>query len=273
MKKLRSIRIVLALAFFLGITALFADPTRTVFDWLGWMADLQFWPSCLALSLVALLVIVITLVLGRVYCSIICPLGIMQDFAIRIRGLFARGGFAVGVNGPNRRQNVIRALIAAAFFSGGFLGLHFAWLDPYAIYGRLASVSVAPLGRFVNNQVAVWSERHGYYLAIMMENVLPPMAFIVFAVSLAALVFALAAWKGRFWCNVICPVGAVLGLLAKFAWLRPRIDGNSCIGCKKCERRCKGRCIDVAEKNIDASRCVACYDCSAVCPKGAIKWK
>ena len=273
MKRLRLVRIFFALAFFLGITALFADPTRTAFSWFGWMADLQLWPACLALSLIALLVAVFTLVFGRVYCSVVCPLGVMQDLAIRIRGIFARRGFAVGVNGFSKPQAILRALIAAVFFSGGFLGLHFAWLDPYAIYGRLASVTVAPLGRFVNNQAAIWSEKHGTYLAMTMENVLPPTAFIVFAASLAALVFALAVWKGRFWCNVVCPVGAVLGLLARFAWLRPRIDEKSCVGCKMCERRCKGRCIDIASKKIDASRCVACYDCSAVCPKEAVKWK
>jgi len=179
----------------------------------------------------------------------------------------------VGVNSPSRKLAVVRALVAAVFFSGGFLGLHFAWLEPYAIYSRLASVTAAPLGRFVNNQLAAWAERHGSYIAIAVENALPPTAFIVFAVSLAALVFVLAAWKGRAWCNVVCPVGAVLGLLSRFAFFKPRIDAAACVKCKMCERRCKGRCIDVAAGKIDATRCVACYDCSAACPKGAIKWR
>lgn len=273
MKKLRIISIASALVFFSGITALFADPSRTLHGLLGWMAGLQFWPACLALSLAALAIAVFTLVFGRVYCSVICPLGVMQDFAIRLRGLFIRSGFPVDVNAPNRVKTVIRALIAAVFFSGGFLGLHFGWLEPYAIYGRLASVTVAPLGRFANNQLAVWAENNGSYIAVAVENTVPPVAFIVFAASVAGLVFALAVWKGRIWCNLVCPVGAVLGLLSKFAFFRPKIVSSKCISCKMCERRCKGRCIDVASGKIDASGCVACYDCSAVCPKGAITWK
>lgn len=273
MKTLRIIRVLLALFFFFGITALFADPTRIVFDWLGWMADLQFWPACLALSAVALAIVAATLVFGRVYCSVVCPLGVMQDFAVRLRGIFVRRGFPVGVNAPRKAQQVVRALVAVLFLSGGFLGLHFSWLEPYAVYARLASVTAAPLGRFANNQLAAWAERHGSYAAMTMENVLPPTAFVVFAASLAALIFALAVWRGRFWCNTLCPVGTVLGLLARFSLFRPRIDAAACVGCKMCERRCKGRCIDVESKSIDASRCVACCDCSAVCPKGAIKWR
>jgi len=273
MKTLRIIRVVLALLFFLGVTALFADPTHTVAKHIGWMAKLQFWPACLGLSLIALAIVAITLVLGRVYCSVVCPLGVLQDFAIRVRGILMRRGFPVGVNAPKKAQMVVRILALAIFLSGGFLGLHFAWLEPYAIYGRLASVSAAPLGRIVNNQLAVLSERNGSYIAVTVENVMPPVAFMVFAASLAALVLVLAVWRGRFWCNTICPVGTVLGFLARFAWLKPRIDSSACVNCKACERKCKGRCIDVADKKIDATRCVACYDCSAVCPKGAIKWK
>ena len=272
MKKLRIFRVILALLFFFGITALFVDPTHSVAKYLGWMAKLQFWPACLALSLIALAIVAATLVFGRIYCSVICPLGILQDFAIRLRGLFARRGFPVGVNSPKKARTAVRILALLAFVSGGFLGLHFAWLEPYAIYGRLASVTAAPLGRIVNNQLATLLEKHGCYI-ITVENVMPPVAFIVFAASLAALVLILAVWKGRFWCNTICPVGTVLGFMAKFAWLRPRIDAATCVSCKACERKCKGRCIDVESKKIDATRCVACYDCSAVCPKGAIKWK
>ena len=273
MKTLRITRVLLALVFLVGITALFADPTRMVFPFVEWMAKLQFWPACLGLSSVAIAIFVLTLVFGRVYCSVACPLGVMQDVAVRIRGIFARRGFPVGVNAPKKAQSVVRALVAAVFFSGGFLGLHFAWLEPYAIYGRLMSVTAAPLGVLANNQVAAWAERHGSYAAVAMENALPPTAFIVFAASLAALVFVLAVWKGRFWCNVVCPVGAVLGLFSKFSFFRPRIDSAACIGCKACERRCKGRCIDVDSRSVDASRCVACCDCSAACPKGAIKWR
>ena len=78
---LRKIRIAAALCCFVGVTLLFLDFTGTLHAWLGWLSKIQFLPALLAVDagIVALLV-VLTLLLGRVYCSVICPLGVMQDF-------------------------------------------------------------------------------------------------------------------------------------------------------------------------------------------------
>ena len=77
---LRKLRVGLATLFFLFVTALFLDFTGTVHLWFGWMAKVQFLPAVLALNFgVIALLVVLTLVFGRVYCSIICPLGVMQD--------------------------------------------------------------------------------------------------------------------------------------------------------------------------------------------------
>ena len=77
---LRKTRIILAAIFFLAITGLFLDFTGTLHAWFGWMAKIQFLPALLALNVgVVVALILLTLVLGRVYCSIICPLGVMQD--------------------------------------------------------------------------------------------------------------------------------------------------------------------------------------------------
>ena len=77
---LRKLRVGLATLFFLLVTALFLDFTGTVHLWFGWMAKVQFLPAVLAMNFgVVALLVVLTLVFGRVYCSIICPLGIMQD--------------------------------------------------------------------------------------------------------------------------------------------------------------------------------------------------
>lgn len=77
---LRKIRLTLAIVFFACITLLFLDFTGTVHAWLGWMARIQFLPSVLALNVgVVVFLVVLTLVFGRVYCSVICPMGVMQD--------------------------------------------------------------------------------------------------------------------------------------------------------------------------------------------------
>ena len=87
MRCYEKVRITLALIFFVGITLLFLDFTGTVHAWLGWMAKVQFLPAVLALNVgVILLLAVLTLIFGRIYCSVVCPLGVMQDIVSWISG-------------------------------------------------------------------------------------------------------------------------------------------------------------------------------------------
>ncbi|HAC22363.1 MAG TPA: ferredoxin, partial [Porphyromonadaceae bacterium] len=83
---LRKLRLTLAALSFTLVTLLFLDFSGTLHAWLGWLAKIQFVPAILALNVgVVLFLVLLTLILGRVYCSVICPLGIFQD-------LFARAG-------------------------------------------------------------------------------------------------------------------------------------------------------------------------------------
>ena len=66
--------------FFVAVTALFLDFTGTIHAWLGWTAKVQFLPALLAVNVgVVALLVLLTLLMGRVYCSVICPLGVFQD--------------------------------------------------------------------------------------------------------------------------------------------------------------------------------------------------
>ena len=94
----------------------------------------------------------------------------------------------------------------------------------------------------------------------------------VAGVSFVALV-AVAAARGRLFCNTVCPVGAVLGLLAARAPVRIRLDAAKCVKCGLCAKDCKAECIDVAGGRIDQSRCIRCFNCLNVCQKGALAWK
>ena len=85
---LRKIRIFAATFCFVLITLLFLDFTGTIHAWFGWLAKIQFWPALLALNVgVVVGLIILTLLLGRVYCSVICPLGVKISF----RGLLVNG--------------------------------------------------------------------------------------------------------------------------------------------------------------------------------------
>lgn len=77
---LRTIRLTAAIVCFTLITLLFLDFTGTLHTWFGWLAKIQFLPAVLALNIgVVLFLIVLTLLFGRIYCSVICPLGVFQD--------------------------------------------------------------------------------------------------------------------------------------------------------------------------------------------------
>lgn len=77
---LRKIRLTFAMICFALITLLFLDFTGTLHGWFGWLAKIQFLPAVLALNVgVILFLVILTLVCGRIYCSVICPLGVFQD--------------------------------------------------------------------------------------------------------------------------------------------------------------------------------------------------
>ena len=77
---LRKIRTTLAIVFFVLITLLFLDFTGTLHHWLGWMAKIQFLPAVLALNAAVIVgLVLLTQIFGRIYCSVICPLGVFQD--------------------------------------------------------------------------------------------------------------------------------------------------------------------------------------------------
>jgi len=268
---LRKIRVAAAIVFFALITLLFLDFTGSVHLWFGWMAKIQFMPALLALNLFVLAVLaVLTLLLGRVYCSVICPLGVMQD-------IFAWFGKRAKKNrySYSKPKTLLRAIVlflyGAATAAG--LGTVTALLAPYSAYGRIASSLLAPVYRFGNNILAYFAERAESYAFYSTEIWLKSLPVLVVAV-LTLVILAFLAWRGgRTYCNTICPVGTVLGMLAKYSWFKPVIDTSKCNGCGLCERNCKASCISSKEHSIDYSRCVACMDCVEKCRQGAISYR
>lgn len=269
---LKKIRLTLAILFFAAITLLFLDFTGTVHAWLGWMAKIQFLPAVLALNvgIVAALVI-LTLLMGRVYCSVICPLGVMQDVIswINSRRKGKKRRFSYSPAKTWLRYGVL-ALFVVALIAG--IGSVAALLAPYSSYGRIANNLFAPIYGWGNNLLAYFAERadsYAFYHTDVWLKSLP--TFIIAAVTFVAI--AVLAWRnGRTYCNTICPVGTVLGFLSRYSLLKVRIDTDKCRSCSLCSRQCKASCIDYKNHTIDYSRCVDCMDCLGSCEFGAISF-
>ena len=268
---LRKIRLTLAVLFFVGITLLFLDFTGTVHAWLGWMAKIQFLPALLAVNAgVVVFLILLTLVCGRVYCSVICPLGVMQDAVAWLGKKQRKNRYSYSPALSWLRYGVLAVFIVALVAGVGSLA---ALLAPYSSYGRIANNLFAPVYGWGNNLLAYLAERADSYAFYGTEVWLKSLPTFLIALFTFIVIGVLAWRNGRTYCNTICPVGTVLGFLARWAWLKPVIDTDKCVNCKLCARNCKAACIDIANHRIDYSRCVACMDCIEKCHKGAISYK
>ncbi len=162
------------------------------------------------------------------------------------------------------------AVFVMAIVAG--IGSVVALLEPYSAFGRISSNLFAPIYKLGNNVLAYFAERADSYTFYTMPIFVKSIG--VFVVSLATLaVVSFLAWRsGRTYCNTICPVGTILGLLSKYSLYKIQIDTDKCNGCRKCVRECKASCIDAKEHTIDYSRCVSCYDCIDSCSTGAISY-
>lgn len=270
---LKKIRLTLAILFFTAVTLLFLDFTGTIHAWFGWLAKIQFLPAVLALNIgIIAALIIITLIIGRVYCSVICPLGIMQDIISWInsrRGKKQQRRFSYS-SAKSRMRYSILILFIAAMIAG--IGSVVSLLAPYSSYGRIANNLLAPLYICGNNILAYFAERADSYAFYQTDVWIKSLSTFIVTVG-SFIIIAILAWKnGRTYCNTICPVGTVLGFISKYSLLKVRIDPDKCHNCSLCARQCKAACIDYKNHAIDYSRCVDCMDCIDSCEFDAISF-
>ncbi len=266
---LRKIRIVLAAVMFVGITLLFLDFTGTLHTWLGWMAKIQLLPAVMALNVVVIVALaVLTLVFGRIYCSVICPLGILQDVLARLRRKKNKYSYSKEVRWL-RYPMLVLGVGCWVLGVGSVVQL----LAPYSAFGRIATMVLQPLWMLGNNVLGFLAERADSYAFYTVDVWMKSLPVLIIALA-TLIVLAVLAWRGgRTYCNTICPVGTVLSFLARFSWLKIRFDEEKCRNCSMCSKNCKAACIDYKTHSVDYSRCVVCGNCIENCKFGALKYK
>ena len=270
---LKKLRIALAVIFWLGITLLLLDFTGTLHAYLGWMAKIQFLPAVLALNVGVIAgLVLLTLVFGRVYCSVICPLGVFQD-GISWLGLHKeKHPYKYKKEHPWLRYGMLALFIAALV-----AGVHVVvvLLAPYSAYGRMVQTLLQPVYIWGNNLLAYIAERVGSYAFYEKEVWTRSLPAVIVAAVTFVVIFLLSFKGGRTWCNNFCPVGTTLSFFSRFAMFRPVIDESQCVRCHSCEHKCKAQCIEITKErvHIDYSRCVDCFNCIDTCPKGGLKYR
>ncbi|MGI6048070.1 MAG: 4Fe-4S binding protein [Petrimonas sp.] len=236
------------------------------------MAEIQFVPALLALNVIVLIVLIaLTLVFGRIYCSTICPMGVYQDivafFARRIKSKKARR-YTYSV-----AKTVLRLIILTVFIVGvvAGIGIISALLDPYGASGRIVTELLSPVYGAVNNLFVKIFGTQSYTFTPTEIWIKSLFSFILAVLTL--LIIGYLAWRsGRTYCNTFCPVGTILGYLSKFSLLKIRIDPNTCTTCGRCTQDCKASCIDFKNHTVDYTRCVACYNCIESCKDNSITY-
>lgn len=267
---LKKIRIFAA---FINITAallIFLDFTGTLHSWLGWIAKTQLIPSILAVNFAIFgILVVVTLVFGRVYCSVICPLGMFQDLISWFSKKTKKNKFKYSPAISWLRYTILGIFIIALIAG---ISPVVSLLDPYSSFGRIISNLFAPLYKWGNNLLAYFAEKMNSYAFYSVDVWIK--STITFIVSIATfIIIGFLSWKnGRIYCNSICPVGTFLGFISRFSFFKPVINTTDCTNCGLCMRNCKSSCIDFKNHSIDYSRCVVCMDCLEICSSSAIKY-
>lgn len=227
---------------FLAVNPLVAVSTAlasgTLYETLAW-----------AIALVAL-----TLIFGRFFCGWICPMGTMHHFFGWV-GKLRRIPDRVHLNRPRNayriKYYILIALLLMALFGSTQIGL----LDPIAFSWRAFSTVVVP---GVDNAFdgIYQGERHFH--------------FSTFIAALFVAALSLNIFVPRLYCRMLCPLGALLGVLSRFSLFRLQRNPALCKNCNVCGADCQGAAEPFA--TMRASECMLCLNCVSKCPRGSITY-
>ncbi|HIQ39242.1 MAG TPA: 4Fe-4S binding protein [Methanothermococcus okinawensis] len=182
-----------------------------------------------------LVLLLLTLILGRVFCGWVCPLGFIFDITYRLRMKVSKLKFL-----PTVPEKIHSKLI---YLKYGVLILFLYLTYKLSTY---AFCKVCPLGTLTN--------LHGTVISIIL---------LVFFLIMGVV-------YPMFFCRYFCPIGALLGIFSIRPLFKLKIDDKKCVGCKLCDRRCPVQ-IELT-KNIPQHECIRCFECKTVCNKDAVKF-
>jgi polyferredoxin/Pyruvate/2-oxoacid:ferredoxin oxidoreductase delta subunit len=223
----------------------------------------------------AIAVILITIILGRVFCGWLCPLGTLNNLA----GSLRRWRFGAAPRNWHRlKYYVLIFLLAASLFSLQLAGV----FDPLSLLIRSFSLTVYPLvshatgatfdafyGLNMPVLVSVSEAIYGFLKKVLLPFQQPLFLQSVFVGLIFFLILGLNLVERRFWCKYLCPLGALLGLLSRYAVLK-RSASEGCDSCGACGAVCQGNALPDEKKGWKNTECVLCMNCDDMCPKNAV---
>jgi polyferredoxin len=202
----------------------------------------------------AVLIVAITLVFGRIFCSWMCPLGILNQLAAAIFPKKRSDEEKMAKNRPRELYDFKYYILFFLLVSAAFGSLQIGLLDPICLTIRSFSTSIFPASHEL--YPALYPQLNfnwgwvigGIFIAILLANRIIP----------------------RFWCRVLCPLGALLGVISSFSLFRITRNLDACTNCNKCVEVCEGAAEPQA--TTKQSECLMCFNCIADCPHDALSY-
>jgi ferredoxin len=139
-------------------------------------------------------------------------------------------------------------------------------LEPFSNFGRILTNLADPIVVSINNGAAFILGRFGIFTLYRVPLIHLQTVVLLYTLAFLAFIVYLSAQHGRLFCNMLCPAGALLGLLSKLSLYRITIIEERCTDCGFCEMVCKANCIDSEAKKVDFHACVGCFNCIDSCP-------
>jgi MauM/NapG family ferredoxin protein len=229
----------------------------------------------IGLFAIALLLILLTMFFGRFFCSWVCPLGYLNQLVSRVR-------FNKKTPDFSRMQN-FKYYFLAFLVILAIAGYNFAALfDPIALLTRTMTLSIFPAGAFLMNsfldftyETPVLMHSYDFFkgvhdLLFYNDNYLFQYSSVTGVILIVIL--GLNLLRNRFWCTMICPLGAMLGILSKFSLFKISQNTEACTGCKLCSTNCHGNADPHIADQLKYSECMVCGNCLDYCPQGGLAY-
>ncbi|MDH3329713.1 MAG: 4Fe-4S binding protein, partial [Desulfobulbaceae bacterium] len=234
--------------------------------------------TLVALMLPALLVIVLTLLLGRFFCGWVCPMGALIDlFHPLVKPKIKR----LDTRYPWLAYAILCLTLTSAFFGLPLAG----YFDPFSILVRALAVAVYPAFDQTLTSFFTWTYREapGFVNAVTepvysaLRATLLPLDHKYFSLSILsavilATVFLLDLVQRRFFCRNLCPLGAMIGLTSRIGLFQGHGGNEDCKKCRACRSVCRMGAID-EDRRIAMEQCTLCMDCLEKCPRNIITFR
>ena len=229
-------------------------------------------------------VLLLTVFLGRVFCGFVCPLGTIHHVVSSIRPTL-KGARMVEANQKTPSQKV-KYFLLITLIVGGIIGLNLVGLlDPISLLFRSLALAIFPglgvglkelFGAMANTDIKILTQ-----LSYWAEDLISPLfgyshqayktAWFVGLIFL--IILFLNRIRPRFWCRVLCPLGALLGVFSRISILRLEKYEEKCTDCKLCTKSCQGAASPIPGQDWENAECVACFNCFDACPEDALSFK